>query len=859
MATDGSIKIGTEVSTDGLKAGLGKIGDMAKSGFGAIGSAAAGMAKITMSAMTATGTAVLGLGAYAIKVGGDFEAGMSKVSAISGATGDDLEQLEAKAKQMGATTKFSATEASEAMQYMAMAGWQTEDMLNGIDGIMNLAAADGLDLATTSDIVTDALTAFGLKADDAGHFADVLAKASSSANTNVSMMGETFKYVAPVAGALGYSVEDCSVAIGLMANSGIKASQAGTSLRTFMSRLAKPTDEVETAMKKLGISLTNSDGSMRSLDDVMKDMRKGFAGLTEEQKATYASMLGGQEAMSGLLAIANASEEDFNALTDSIANADGAAADMAETMQNNLQGQLTIMKSSAEGLGIALYQGLQEPLTDLARLGAEALAELTMAFEEGGTEGLIEAGAGLITNLVLGAAEKIPELIEMAGSLIENIVAALMENLPQLVDAGVNILASLAEGILTSAGTMWTAAFEIIAALLSGITERLPDLVVCAQEVILAIVTSIAENLPSILQSGMDILLTLITGVTDLMPELAPLALQIIQDIATSLIENFPLIAQAGIDLLVKLMNGISESIPQLVPVVMDIITMLVDTIRTNLPEIVSSGVNILTSLISGIASMLPELIPMALDIILDLIFALIDNLPQLLECGADLAMGIFNGIWNSIPKLLEIIPDLIAAIWDTITEIDWWSLGQNVLLGIVNGLTSIGSVIWDAIKSVAGSIWDGFLGFFGIHSPSKLMEDTVGKNIMLGVGVGIEDEEENVAKDAEDAAQVVAKKMQQVDVGSVVTQMQTQPEIITERAIVASEEAFVNRQALTGLSSNNGNGIDYERLADANARAMSGIRVDMDGQPVGQVISPYVDRELGDTQELEERGVAYG
>ena len=198
--------------------------------------------KLTMGVTTP----IVALGAKAVKTAADFESSMSEVSAISGATGEDLQKLESLAKKMGETTRFSASEAAEALKYMAMAGWKTEDMLNGLEGIMNLSAASGENLGATSDIVTDALTAFGLSAADSGHFADLLAKASSNANTNVSMMGETFKYVAPVAGALGYSAEDVALAVGLMANSGIKASQAGTSLRASMTNLAKPTKEMRT-------------------------------------------------------------------------------------------------------------------------------------------------------------------------------------------------------------------------------------------------------------------------------------------------------------------------------------------------------------------------------------------------------------------------------------------------------------------------------------------------------------------------------------------------------------------------------------------------------------------------------------
>lgn len=295
---------------------------------------------------------IVGLGTAAVKTISDFESAMSKVSAISGATGSDLDALNQKAQEMGAKTKFSATESAEAFTYMAMAGWKTEDMLQGIDGIMALAAADGLDLATTSDIVTDALTAFGLSADDSGHFADVLAAAASNANTNVSLLGESFKYAAPVAGALGYSAEDTAIALGLMANAGIKGSQGGTALRSSLSRLIKPMGDAAALMEQYGLSMTNADGSMKSLGEVMEMLRTKMGGLSEAEQAQAAATLFDQDAMSGMLAVINASDSDYEKLTSAIYGADGAAQQMADTMLDNLSGQLTLLKSALEGLAI---------------------------------------------------------------------------------------------------------------------------------------------------------------------------------------------------------------------------------------------------------------------------------------------------------------------------------------------------------------------------------------------------------------------------------------------------------------------------------------------------------------------------
>lgn len=309
---------------------------------------------------------IVGVGAAAVKTATDFETGMSEVKAISGATGSEFDALREKAIEMGAKTKFSASDSADAFKYMAMAGWDASAMMDGIAGVMDLAAASGEDLATTSDIVTDALTAFGLQASDSAHFADVLAQASSKSNTNVGLMGETFKYVAPVAGALGYSVEDTAVAIGLMANSGIKGSQAGTALRSTITRLAKPVGEAKDAVEELGISITNADGTMKPLSQTMVELREKFAGLTEEQKAQYAAMLAGQEGMSGLLAIVNASDEDFQKLTDEINNSNGAAQDMADIMMDNTAGAIEQLKGALESAGILIGEKLTPYIRQLA-------------------------------------------------------------------------------------------------------------------------------------------------------------------------------------------------------------------------------------------------------------------------------------------------------------------------------------------------------------------------------------------------------------------------------------------------------------------------------------------------------------
>ena len=352
-------------------------------------SATSKMARLIKKSAAVIGVASVAATKKTIDVGKSFEAGMSEVQAISGASGKDLEKLSAKAKQMGATTKFSATESATALKYMAMAGWKTNQMVSGLSGVMNLAAASGEDLGTVSDIVTDSMTAFGLKAKDSGHFADVLAKASSSSNTNVAMMGETFKYVAPLAGSMKYSIEDTATAIGLMANAGIKGSQAGTSLRSIITRLVKPPKDAATALNALGISTTKADGSMKPLRETMAELREKFSGLTESQKASYASSIAGQEAMSGLLAIVNASDSDFNKLQKAIDNSSGAAKKQADVMNNNLQGALYDLGSAAESVGIGIYEDIKTPLTKAVGVGTAQLRILSNKLKKGGIKEIV--------------------------------------------------------------------------------------------------------------------------------------------------------------------------------------------------------------------------------------------------------------------------------------------------------------------------------------------------------------------------------------------------------------------------------------------------------------------------------------
>lgn len=446
MGYDGSVRFDTSVDVTGFTNGISKLKNLATGCVSAV-------TKIFTAAVTTVSAGFAAAVTAATNVGSEFEAAISKVSAISGTTGESLDALTEKAKELGATTKFSATESAEAFQYMAMAGWKTEDMLSGIDGIMNLSAADGLDLATTSDIVTDAITAFGLSAKDSTHFADVLATASSNANTNVSMLGESFKYVAPLAGAMNYSVEDVSLALGLMANASVKGSMAGTSLKTALANLSAPTKEMQNQMDSLGISMTDSNGKALSLREIIVQLREKFSKLSETEQTAAASTLFGKEAMSGMLAIINASDEDFNKLANSIDNADGTAQKMAETLNDNLKGKVTIMKSALEGLGITIYEQIEDKLKAAVEKGTDYIDRLSRAFESGGLE----------------------EAILEAGKMFGELATEIAGYAPDVLKAAVGFIKAFAQGIIDNRAEVVTAVREIVGTIGETLFELLPD------------------------------------------------------------------------------------------------------------------------------------------------------------------------------------------------------------------------------------------------------------------------------------------------------------------------------------------------------------------------------------------------
>lgn len=523
-------------------------------------------AKAGAAAVSAATTAVGLFAKSSIEAGMSFDAGISKVGAVSGAAAEDLARLRDKALELGSSTKFSATEAANAMNDMAMAGWKTEDMLGGIEGIMHLATASGKDLASTSDVVTSALTAFGLSASDSGHFADILAVASGNAKTSIGTMGETFKTVAPLAGALGYSADDTALAIGLMTSAGVEASKAGTALGSIFTRLStdagassESLGALGTLTQQLGVEFYNTDGSTRDFMAVLMDSREAWKGLTEEEQLNCAATIAGQDAMTGWLSMMTAAPGDVEKLASSLENADGTAQAMAKTMEDNLAGDITKFHSALEGAKILLSDGLTPELRDFVQFGANAISTLSSAFTDGGLDGLMNSLGGVITDGLNMVASKIPEVIRVGIQLLEALATGIASNVPALLDT----------------------AQEMLASFIGYLQSNLSQLIATGIEALLRFSGGLREGAGELVDSAIILLQTLAGGLIQALPELLTTISEIVSNIACMINENAPKLIATGLELIAKLVAGLIQNIP---------------VILMNMPQIIGAIWNAITN-----------------------------------------------------------------------------------------------------------------------------------------------------------------------------------------------------------------------------------------------------------------------
>lgn len=733
--------------------------DVAGQKMEAVGNSIAGAGKKMMGVTTVIG----GVGVAAVKTAADFDSAMSQVAAVSGATGKDFDALRNKAREMGAKTKFSATEAAEAMNYMAMAGWKTEDMLDGIEGVMNLAAASGEDLATTSDIVTDALTAFGLSAKDSGHFADILAAASSNANTNVSMMGETFKYCAPIAGALGFSAEDTAEAIGLMANAGIKSSQAGTALRTIMNNLAGDVKISGKAIGDVTIATTNADGSMRDLSDILADCRSAFGNLTESEKAQAAESLVGKNAMSGFLALMNAGQGDIDKLSSAIDNCDGSAEKMAMTMQDNLAGQLTILKSQLQELAISFGDILMPAIRSIVSK-LQGFVDKLNGMDEGTkrtivTIALLVASIGPLLVIIGTAISKIGVAMQgfvklangisklkiaiQGGTGVLGKLGAALGGISAPVLAVVAVIAVLVaafvhlwktnEGFRDAIIGTWNRIKDTISGFCQGIVDRLNALGFQF--------TDIVDVLKTVWDGFCQVLAPIFEGVFNNIANI----LSTITGVITGILDVFIGIftgnwsqAWNGVkEIFSSIWNGICSFFTNILNVIKGVADVVLGWFGTSWNEVWTNIKTFFEGIWNGIATFFTTIWEtlknvvtvgiMAIGSILSAAFDII-TLPFrfIWENCKEIIISVWDAIKSKVTTVIHAVASVISTVMNTIKTVfsTVWNAIKTVVTTVVNAIKSVVTTVFNAIKSTTTTVWNAIKT--AVTTPVNAIKSTV-------------------------------------------------------------------------------------------------------------------------------------
>ena len=658
------------------------------------------------TAVAAATTAVGGLAAASVKVGSNFESSMSQVAATMGLTTADIangseefEILAQAAKDAGATTAFSASQASEALNYLALAGYDAQTAADALPAVLNLAAAGSMDLAYASDLATDAMAALGIEASNENltRFGDEMAKTASKANTSVAQLGEAILTVGGTAKSLAGGTTELNAALGVLANRGIKGSEGGTALRNVILSLSAPTDKAADAMKSLGLEVYDASGNMRPLNEVFKDLNASMENMSEGEKTQVLNEIFNKVDLKSAQALLAGCGDEFDNLADAIANSGGAMQDMADTQLDNLKGDLTILQSGLEGLGIAAYEGMQGPLREAVQLATSMVGDISAAFNEGGLTAAVGAVGGALADMVTYVAGLAPQMIDAGVGLLTSLISGIQQNLPALASGAVEIVTSLVNGIATMLPQLATTAVQLVTALANGIAAALPDLIPTAVQAVVTLVQGLIENIPALIEAAAALIQGLTDGVIAAIPILVAAIPTIITSLVTVLLENIPVIIQAGIDLLTALVGA--------------------------LPEIIAAIVAVLPQIIDGITTALLNNIPLLIEAGIQLLTALITNLPQIIAT-----------IVTAVPEIVSAIVSGFASLAGSIVDI-----GANIVSGIWDGICSMATWIKDKVTGFFSGIVDGVKDFLGIHSPSKVFSD-IGNNTVEGYADGVDD-----------------------------------------------------------------------------------------------------------------------
>ena len=715
-------------------------------------------AKVAGVAMAAATAAVGAFAVKSIKVGQEFDKAMSQVAATSGKTMEELAldvgsvdtawghfdgNLREYAKFLGSNTAFSATQAAEALNYMALAGYDTMQSMEMMPNVLNLAAAGSMELARASDMVTDTQTAFGISAARTTQMVDEMAKTASVSNTSVEQLGDAFLTVGGLAKELNGGmitladgtqaevdgVQELEIALGAMANAGIKGSEAGTHMRNMLLKLTSPTKQGAEQLAALGVNVFDAEGNMRSLHEILGDTSAAMANLTQEEKLQAIADLFNTRDIASAEALLAAVESDWDGIGEKILDAEGAADKMAKTQLDNLAGDITLFKSALEGAQIAISDELTPALRGFVQFGTDGLSKLTAAFQEDGLSGAME----------------------VFGTFLSDGLNMIIEGLPQFVQAGMQLLGALGQGLLDNLPVIVDSAVQVITMLVTGLIDAAPQLFEAAIQLITALGTSLMNNAPQLLESASNLVTKIYEGVKKNLPQVMKSAQEIVQTLMQKVTQNLPNILQKGVEIVSNIANGIVKRLPAVITAFGNLLSSAVSFIMQNLPTFWEKGTQLVLNIVNGIVSNLPAIINSMLNMITNLIKTIVQNLPQFLQKGIEIVGKLAAGLIQAIPKVVSAIWQIPPKIFSVIGSVNWLELGAQIIRGIVNGLLGGLSSVVSAISNVASNAVAAAKSKLGIASPSRVFRDQIGKMVSEGFALGIEDGERSVLSAIED------------------------------------------------------------------------------------------------------------
>ena len=720
------------------------------------------LAKVSTAAIAGAGSALAGLGTYAVKAGSEFESSMSQVAATMGMTTEEIhngseayETLATAAKNAGATTKFTATQAAEALNYLALAGYDAATSAEVLPSVLNLAAAGGLELAYASDLATDAMAALGIEAsaDNLTQFGDQMAMASSKANYSVAQLGEAILTVGGTAKNLAGGTVELNTALGVLANRGIKGAEGGTALRNMILSLSAPTDTAAATLKSLGVSAFDAEGNLRPLNETFKDLDAAMQNLTGEEKTNALNDIFNKVDLKSAEAMLAGCGEEFDNLAEAIANSDGAMQNMADVQMDNLKGQITLLQSAVEGLGVTFYENVNGKIKDAVSATAGYVSELNAVMNAAFADTENEENVKQVTKALTELGYSAEEAQAMVGTGMGGVVSSLG-----------GILAQAMADIANAAPAMLDAGVQLIASFLQGIQENGDSLAAGALSIVGTLAEGIAELLPMVADTAASLAVSLADGLTESLPNIIPVAIETISTLVENLTENANTIIDAGIQIIIALGEGLIAALPQLIETIPQIVINIANVINDNAPRLIKTALYLIGQLAIGLIKAIPTLIaniPQIIHAIVEAFMAF-----QWLNLGKQLIDGVANGVKKAGESMATAAKNTFSKFKSKLAGVEVASelknIGKHIIDGIVGGIKNSLS----RIANVAGKIKDTLLsklkGLFKIASPSKLMKEEVGAYIGEGIAVGIEESGQMAVDAAEDVADKIADTLTQ-------------------------------------------------------------------------------------------------